>query len=193
MSKKLALAAAVALLTVAAPARAAIIQWNLDGVHVTDNPSMTFTGFLDYDTVANAGTSGSSANYNITEFVGGAPSFTWSLSNSGTAFGNAVFTGPIFEVGSLDSPQMFLGLTGNLPFDGSVSTIPLIGSDGTCDTSYFVEGACATGLGLSGSLVEASVSAAPLPAALPLFGSGVIALAGFAWQRRGKVSVNRQA
>ncbi len=28
----------------------------------------------------------------------------------------------------------------------------------------------------------------PLPAALPLFGSGVLALAGFAWRSRGKVS-----
>ncbi|SRR6266404_3289034 len=33
-----------------------------------------------------------------------------------------------------------------------------------------------------------AVSAVPLPAALPLFGSGVLALAGVAWRRRGKVS-----
>jgi hypothetical protein len=33
-----------------------------------------------------------------------------------------------------------------------------------------------------------SVSAVPLPAALPLFGSGILALAGFAWRSRGKVS-----
>jgi hypothetical protein len=32
------------------------------------------------------------------------------------------------------------------------------------------------------------VSAVPLPAALPLFGSGVMMLAGVAWRRRGKVS-----
>ena len=32
------------------------------------------------------------------------------------------------------------------------------------------------------------VSAVPLPAALPLFGSGVLALAGFAWRSTEKVS-----
>ena len=31
-------------------------------------------------------------------------------------------------------------------------------------------------------------AATPLPAALPLFGSGVLVLAGVAWRRRGKVS-----
>jgi hypothetical protein len=39
---------------------------------------------------------------------------------------------------------------------------------------------------ISGDVIDAS--SVPLPAALPLFGSGVIALAGFAW-RRGKVSI----
>jgi hypothetical protein len=41
------------------------------------------------------------------------------------------------------------------------------------------------GFNLQGALFVAPV---PLPAALPLFGSGVIALAGVAWRRRGKVS-----
>jgi hypothetical protein len=41
---------------------------------------------------------------------------------------------------------------------------------------------------LSAGIDNASVSAAPLPAALPLFGSGVMMLAGVAWRRRGKVS-----
>ena len=45
----------------------------------------------------------------------------------------------------------------------------------------------ATGVGfLQGKIV----SPVPLPAALPLFGSGVLALAGFAWKKRGKVSVS---
>jgi len=39
---------------------------------------------------------------------------------------------------------------------------------------------------ISGTVSPAS--AVPLPAALPLFGSGVLALAGVAWRRRGKVS-----
>jgi hypothetical protein len=40
---------------------------------------------------------------------------------------------------------------------------------------------------ISGYVVDAS-TVVPLPAALPLFGSGLIALAGFAVRRRGKVS-----
>jgi hypothetical protein len=40
-----------------------------------------------------------------------------------------------------------------------------------------------------GELISASqLSPVPLPAALPLFGSGVMVLAGVAWRRKGKVS-----
>jgi hypothetical protein len=48
---------------------------------------------------------------------------------------------------------------------------------------------------LSGTLVYGGTElyAVPLPAALPLFGSGVMVLAGVAWRRRGEGFINRQS
>jgi hypothetical protein len=81
-------------------------------------------------------------------------------------------------------------LTNNLPVF-TVSSSSLLGfSDANLSQSgnqLFVnwEGLSFTS---GDEVVLSSDSAAPLPAALPLFGSGVMMLAGFAWQRRGKVS-----
>ena len=193
MTRRYCIAFVFALITFAgmsSPADAVIVQWDLTDVHVTDNPSITFAGFFDYDTVANAGSAGASPNWNITEFVGGVSSFVSSPSDpndfGGFAFDS--FSGPTFEAGS-NPPSvpvfMALTLTGNLPFDGSVSSIPLIGFNGSCDTSSFNDGgACSGSVGVSGSLTE--VSAVPLPPALPMFGAALIGLGGFAWRRRSK-------
>jgi hypothetical protein len=65
MTKKLALAAALfALLTAAAPARAAIVQWDLQNV-TGNSGQLTATGFFDYDT----------SNTNLTD---------WNITVSGT-------------------------------------------------------------------------------------------------------------
>ncbi len=79
------------------------------------------------------------------------------------------------------------------PFDGSVPQIPLLTGGGSpCQGSFFVaDTECSDSVGVSGrraSLIEVSASAVPLPGALPLFGSSVIALAGLAAWRSKKVS-----
>ena len=150
----------------------------------TANPSVTFTGFFHYDTLANAG-GGSSSDFSITMLTGGSPDFTWSPSNSFGGFPGSGGGTPVFETGT-NAPLPFTGvnLAANFPnaFDGSVSTIALEGAFGDgCNGSFFYAGgACSFGtVGLQGSLTTADVSAVPLPAALPLFGSAVLGLAGF--------------
>jgi hypothetical protein len=186
--KKFCSAAVFALLTVAAPARAAIIEWNLDDVAEIGNPSVTFTGFFDYDTVANAGPSGTSPNFNITELVGATPTLTFSPTNSTSFFDNlsSFGLGPRFglEGGSAgDAALLELIIANNGTFDGSVPLTPLFRAQLT--TAFLTPQI--EQVQLSG-LLTSNASAVPLPAALPLFGSGVMMLAGFAVRRRGKVS-----
>jgi hypothetical protein len=200
-------AAVFALLTVTAPAHAAIIQWNLDNVAEIGNPSVTFTGFFDYDTVANAG-GGASPDFSITMLTGGSPDFTWSPSNSFGVFGGSGEGNAIFNTGTNSPaplPFLFTGLNlvaevpdvlvhGTPPYafgDGSFSPLTLQNNTGGClaHGSCFYEGPAGQfAVGLQGSLTTAEVSPVPLPAALPLFSSGVIALAGLAWRSRGKGS-----
>jgi hypothetical protein len=195
MSKKIAHAAAAAFLTVTAPAHAALIQWNLDNVTEQGNPSVTLTGFFDCDTVANVAAglpTGFSPNFSITE-LGGGPSLTWSSLNSNSPFDFSSL-GPRFTfVGDgLTDGLGELIIDPNNSFDGSVPTLPLVAgsfllaqdcSGGQCTNRDF--------LPLAGSLTATDISAVPLPAALPLFGSGVMMLAGFAARRGGKVFPRR--
>jgi hypothetical protein len=198
-------AAIIALLTVTTPARAAIIQWNLLNVSSTDFPSITFTGFFDYDTVANAAPGpiptlpswkvavGASPDFSITMFNGGSPEFTWSPSNSFGLFSDTPGATPIFQTGTgspLDPLTLINLVPGIISFNGAVSPIALLGpwcSPGCDGSGFYLDGGLFSA-GLQGSITTAEVSAVPLPPALPLFGWGVLALAGLAWRSRGKVS-----
>ena len=184
MSRKLStgfiIAVAFGLLSATAPANATLIQWKLVDVAEISNPDVTFTGFFDYNTAR-----GPLPDYSITMSVGGLPSFTWSLANSRA---NAGRNGDPLFVRAIANPQEELELDGNHPLDGSVSTIPLLSGFGGLALSYFEASSLSPESGdltLSGSLTD--VSAVPLPAALPLFGSAVLALGAFACWRRRKV------
>ena len=107
-------AAVFALLTVPAPARAAIVEWNLDNVGEVANahPSITFQGFFDYDTVNSIIGFHAFPDFSITAFNTGIPFFTWSpLNSSGFFFGFGVGEQPTFQVNSNPPDQLFLALT----------------------------------------------------------------------------------
>jgi hypothetical protein len=157
--------------------------------------------------VANAHGFGASPDFSITMLTGGSPDFTWSPSNSSSAFGGTAIGGQAFYT-STNAPLPLMGLTLTtlpsfsgppfpdfpIPFDGSVSTLTLEALFPEGGSAFYGGPGCDTGgvacftVGLQGSLTTAEVSPVPLPDALPLFGSGVIALAGMAWRSRGKVS-----
>ncbi len=173
MTKKFAVAAAVALLTLTGPAHAATIQWNLDNMAEVGNPGVKFTGFFDYDTVTQ-----NSPFWNIS-MSGSDGSFNFVPPNSFAAFANGAF-GPQFGFGTNGingNPvqgvpgvlQVIVILAGlGLPFDGSVSTIPLYSPASFLAEIHGGNVGHTTGESagqLSGSLTE--VSAVPLPAALP--------------------------
>jgi hypothetical protein len=170
----------LALLAFTAPARAAIIQWNLENVHAVGNPAVTVTGFFDFDTAPPIPLfTGQFSTYEFTVSGLGGPPFTLTRSNTG-------LVGEIFGDSSLrvssdtvdQQVQLDVGGLSTSIFGGFVgSNAPLISS-----FSYVVGNN--EEFNLQGSILDV----VPLPAALPLFGSGVMVLAGFAVRRRGKVS-----
>jgi len=181
MTKKFSLAAAVlALLAAADPAHAATIEWDL--VNVNNTSGIGLTGFFDYDTVANSGSAEWSpiANYSITETGVEPTPFTFSSST-----GSQLFAGlggseiSLFQNGP--SEPTFL------PGDFGLAAAGLLSSLGT-DTimgGIVLPPSNSSEPDIFGSIEGRDVSAAPLPPALPMFGSALLALAGFAaWSRR---------
>jgi hypothetical protein len=153
-------AALFALLTVTAPTRAATITWELTDVVAATNPAITFTGYFDYDTVANApnlGTTGA-PNWNINEYQNGQLLFNFHPSGSN----GATFVGSenAFDLrSSTQFGNLYLASAAGIdsPFAGQLSVIPL-----DPDASIFWYFA-PFGTPVTGSLTEA----VPLPAALP--------------------------
>jgi hypothetical protein len=181
------------LLLVTLPARAATVQWNLDNVvnGYFGGGYETITGFFDYNTASNSITYWNlqAIGGTVSTFTGvsgsiGGPAFVENLgppsdpSFSGS-FGNYSNPDPLaltFGTGNLDG-------TSNLLFVGGLYYSPsvFVGGPDSAPPSGFIT--------VNGSLdYGGEVSPVPLPAALPLFGSGVIALTGLAWRWGGKVS-----
>jgi hypothetical protein len=169
-----------ALAAVAPPAHAAIIEWDLTNVAEVSNPSVTFTGFFDYDTSSNPSSGMHVNNGSITMFNSGSPVFTWTSADQFDEFyGKDIVAGsggPGFDSG--------IALGVSTPFDGSVTTLPLITGGGY---SFFqftdITSSTQTTFDLSGSLTEASISAVPLPPTAPMFAVAVLALGAFARRR----------
>jgi hypothetical protein len=196
MSRKFCIVAVFAMLTAAAPARAATITWYLNAApEFPDNglQGETVTGFFDWDTVTNTPTDWSITGKGpfIFSYSCGVPCPFTAIntvpnpSGSGLALpvplgfdqqghvlgGQGVYL--YFEnhqVTALDDPT-------NIFFLSSFSTLPASSNPVFNKAEIFG----------TVSAPPAVPSPVPLPASLPLFGSGVLALAGLAW-RRGKVS-----
>jgi hypothetical protein len=180
MTNRICAAAVFALLALTAPAHAATIQWNLG--NVTDGAG-TVIGFFDYNTNTNTVT-----NWDIIDIESSPPPldafFTPQLS-----VGPCLF--PFCGGGSIDFTTDLLVQVGGEPYfgDRQLSLDPLDPLDGSVTQVPLGSGSSLSGGPaefyvpiLSGAyLVDAEeVSAVPLPPALPMFGSAVIALAGFA-------------
>jgi len=174
MTKKFCIAVAIfALLAVTAPVHATTIQWDLVNVTDTEGDGLSFTGFFDFNG------NGFSSNYSLTVSgwqptpVTATPSnsaLNLASSQSSSGFALVPNGGGIVCCGDT-------GVSVNGPLDGSVPALSIISGE-----SYFYT-APGVWVPLEGSIQEASVSATPLPPALPLFGSALLALAGFAAYR----------
>ena len=172
-----------ALLTPIAAAHAATVQRTLDNVvnGFYGGGFETITGFLDYDTVSKSVTA-----WNL-QAVGGSVDSVTGVSGpiGGPAAGGNTGGGFSVSFGNLSSPDPLAlildNATGSLAGTSNLSVIGALFSNSTGPADSFIP--------LNGSLDYAgTVSPVPLPAALPLFGSGVIVLAGIAWTSRAKAS-----
>jgi hypothetical protein len=93
--------------------------------------------------------------------------------------------------------RLELGLSNNSPYTGRISTLDPPATINVADFEFATVLDYAFYRGpqdqytvnqiLVGKVNSVTVSATPLPSALPLFGSGVVVLAGLAWRSRGKV------
>jgi PEP-CTERM motif len=90
------------------------------------------------------------------------------------------------EIVGIEAFWHYVPVCGLLKLFVAATASALALSDFTLNGTPGVSGNVAWCVPLSG---ECGFTATPLPAALCLFGSGVLALAGFAWRRRGKVSL----
>jgi hypothetical protein len=166
-------AAVFALLNLTAPAQATTIQWDLTNVVVASDPTITLTGYFDYDTVANSAPNTESPNYNITVYESSLPLGNC-LPTGGCAM-NFETTNSVVGGSGEGTPTGNFLLVGADPFDGTVSVITLASSS----EFWFV---APDGMPFTGSLTE--VSSVPLPAALPLFGCAVLGLVVAASRRK---------
>jgi hypothetical protein len=175
MPKGFSAATVFALLAVSAPAHAATIQWNLANVVEVGNPSVTFTGFFVFDTVANAPNTGhesNATNWNITMLTNGSPTETWQPGlNQSTEFFSSEFLGS----DPPNSPQNYFisnslnnrgDVAAAFALNGSSSFRHAVTTNGARDRRY------------------------RLPPALPMFGAALLALGAFGWRksRRAKVA-----
>jgi len=177
-------AAAIALLAVTMPAHAAPIPNPVEAVDITFANGWTLTGELTYvgDTFftptgyafPHPGPTGLFLNGADLFATNGAPdgsSINGVWANPGNIPGHGSGPG-----GTADLYAVLADLPNNLTFgDFFLNGTPNVFTDGIPGVSGSVQ--CVSGCGV-----------APLPAALPLFGSGVMVLAGFAWRKKGKVS-----
>jgi hypothetical protein len=189
MTSKIFAAALFALLTVTAPAKAALITWDVNAVSISGIPgtppanTWTVTGSFVFNSALQTITD---FNISATGFPDTTP-FTLNPSDAQASIGtNFPLSPPETGIGFTQNgapPQNYVGLSVNgliLPqlAEPNPTGIPLIiyssvgfntGSD--TDSSFF----------LGGSLV----SATPLPDALPMFGAALLAFMGFgAWRSR---------
>jgi hypothetical protein len=186
MTKKFA-AAMFALLTLTAPVRAATITWYLNAApefqglgQFPEFNGETITGFLDWNTVTNTPTAWNFVGKGPTPFGGitftcdptcGAAIAT-NPHQQGLNLGNVALG--IGTISALDGPAHLLLLNSNsslrLSHRSNVFGMP---DDVPIEAEIF------------GTLSDTppAVPAVPLPPALPLFGSAVLGLAGFAAYR----------
>jgi hypothetical protein len=174
-----------ALFAVTTPARATIIQWDFFGVgnNVVVGPNDTATvsvaGYFDYDT-ATDGLAFSLANpfgYQVYEngnlalncLVQGQCGLT--VSNNNTVSAGS----PTLPLFTLTAPYSLDGSTPVMPGTGFLF---VIASFGTSDTGAFVEARTIPP-------PVPAVSAVPLPAALPLFGTALAGLGSFGTETAG--------
>jgi hypothetical protein len=176
-------AAIFALLVLSAPARAATIQWNLSNITPVEAVGVTVTGFFDFDTTAPCC------------LPSEMPSYAFRLTDNGSTIYNFIPSNSVFEDigGGGSSLEFVLENTG-----ATITNIDTLyftldaGLDGTLGPALNLTGTNFATLfssskfglqyfQLQGQLVEAPISAVPLPAALPLFGAALAALGGAAW------------
>ncbi len=182
MLARIVTAALFALLAVAAPAHAATLTWDVDASSFAPPPhGGTVNGFFVYDSTLQQIT-----NFNIT--VAG-PSFTpFSLNptNAQVTIGNNL----IFQTTNINFTDSALGE--HVFFQTDLTDFAAPNQGIVCFQPGFQP--CPRGVSLDqfssasgpGFLQGALEVATPLPASLPLFGSGVMMLAGFAWRDRGR-------
>lgn len=179
------LAAALALLTVTAPAHAATIQWDLSGVTNTpfSNSIATVTGFFDYNTTTQTFPTYGFSVTSSPLVTGGLGDFTLTPSTSYVSNISGPNNLQIQNNGYSDANAEILDL-GNVAFDGTAGAVLLLSDAGVVHLinidTIFPEGGDAA---LQGELVESAVT--PLPPALPMFAAALFALTGFAsWRSR---------
>jgi hypothetical protein len=158
-----------ALLTVTAPAHSATLRWDVDAHDASGRPNRTVTGFFDYNSVL-----GQITNFNIA--VAQFPTFTLNPTNAQVSIGNALILGP--QTTNIEFRNFALSETVFL----QTAFLADFGQSNPrgYELDFFSDASSPDGgFNLQGGLELAT----PLPAALPLFGSGMIALAGFAAYR----------
>jgi hypothetical protein len=130
-----------------------------------------------------------------------APTFTFSFNGTPLDLSSSFGSDPGHFFFDTSPPPLPLP-PGFLPFEFDLARIDGIGPlfpPPTSFSDFALNDVPAVSGSVSGDTINfgaGAVSCAaptPLPAALPLFGSGVIALAGFAVRRRGKVSLNNMS
>jgi hypothetical protein len=174
-------AAVFALLASAAPAYAA----HVDAISLTFDSDAHFTGTVtfngDYSIVTEAG--GTLTGPGLAGPYSPTPA-TLGLSSDGLYPGAPSLGGPYYEV-MLDGTGPLGFYTDLIVFVYSVKNGSPVLFEPDAGVAYW-DSVLGVDRSTSGSLN--SLNPVPLPAALPLFGSAMIALAGLAWRSRGKVS-----
>jgi hypothetical protein len=166
MTKKFAVALALALLTVAAPARA--YTFTTENIFLDFGNSYTATGSITYFALYYPPYNPNSDIYPTSQinyfnlYVNQSPLPSWFID---PGLGNPF---KLQQTGfDLDPPNGVVGII-TWPLDHPPTSFADFALNGT-------------------PAISGDVSPVPLPAALPLFGSAILGLAGLAW-RRGKVS-----
>jgi hypothetical protein len=152
-----------------------VIQWNLENVTAVGDPSVTVSGSFDYNPSTEE-----FSNDSFTVSGLGAP-FTLTPQNASGSALNSGYESFGLANTSIDEQVelnlglnngMFAGYLGKGPFP-LISSLSFVVGDGQ---EFNLQGAISDG-----------VAPTPLPAALPLFGTGLAVLSGARWLRRRKV------
>lgn len=170
----------VAILLDQGSAKAATYQFYLENVSEVGHPSVTFTGFLDYNTLTNTNQTGPSPDFSISELVNGTAVRTWStLTGSSSLFSGTPANAMFGFVGGSSGGGGSGGLDANASgINFSAGPVTLALSSGS-----FIHLPGMDKIALQGEVTD--ISPVPLPSSLPLFGSSILALAIYAWRRRG--------